>query len=104
MAEITRDDKLANKVEQALEICWNTTESNNSGPTAYSFPAHQFAEDGKNLFVGELKMLNVMLRDARNINLYGQYAATISKAGPTGEVVVVFVPVPDADDIVSMEL
>lgn len=102
MAELTRDDKLANKVRQALEICWNETAKNNDRPTTYSFLASSFATDGKHLFEGELKLVNVMLRDPVNINMYGRHVATVY-TGSKG-IMLAFQPVADLEDIVEMEI
>lgn len=102
MTKLTPNDKLANKVRQALETCWDKTASANEGPQAYGFLASSFAADGKNLFEGELKLLNVMLRDPLNINMYGRYVATTytSRKG----IMVAFQPVADLDDIIELEL
>lgn len=102
MAEITHNDKLANKVRQALEICWDETTTNNEGPQAYGFLASSFAADGRNLFENELKLINVMLRDAVNINMYGRYVATTYTSNKG--IMVAFQPVADLDDIIEMEL
>lgn len=101
MAEITNYDKLAKKVGKALEICWNKTTEDNEGPQTYGFLASSFAADNRNLFEGELKLLNVMLRDAVNINMYGRYVATTytSRKG----LMVAFQPVADLDDIIELE-
>ncbi len=102
MAEITRDEKLANKVRQALEICWDETTTENEGPKTFGFLASSFAADGNNLFEGELKLLNIMLRDAVNINLYGRYVATTYTSNK--RIMVAFQPVADLEDIVELEL
>lgn len=102
MAEITIEPQLEKKVRQALEKCWNETAKNNAGPTTYAFLASSFAKDGRNLFEGELKMLNVMLRDAVNINMYGRHVATVYSSNKG--LMVAFQPVADLEDIVELEL
>ena len=102
MPTINHNDVLENKVRQALEKCWNETAKNNKGPTTYAFLASSFAADGKNLFEGELKMLNVMLRDAMNINMYGRHVATVYSSNKG--LMVAFQPVADLEDIVELEL
>ncbi|AXG67343.1 hypothetical protein HOU09_gp299 [Dickeya phage vB_DsoM_AD1] len=102
MAEITIEPKLTNKVRKALETCWNETTNRNEGPIAFSFLASSFAKDGKRLFEGELRLINAILREAININLYGWYVATVhnSKKGD----MLIFQPVADLEDIVELEL
>ena len=100
MAESTHDNNLADKVQRALEICWEETTKRNEGEHTYAFLASEFAANGKNLFDGELRMLNVMLRDAVNINMYGRYGATVY-TGNRG-IMVAFQPVADLEDIIEM--
>lgn len=102
MPTITRNDTLEKKVQRALEICWNETVKNNSGPTTYAFLASSFAADGRSLFENELKMIGVMLRDGLNINLYGRYAATTYTSNKG--IMIAFQPVADLEDIVEMPL
>lgn len=102
MPTINHNDVLEKKVQRALEICWNETAKNNEGPTTYAFLASSFAADGKNLFEGELKMINVMLRDAVNINMYGRHVATVYTSNKG--FMIAFQPVADLEDIVELEL
>lgn len=102
MAEITIEPQLEKKVRQALEKCWNETAKNNAGPTTYAFLASSFAKDGKRLFEGELRLMNVMLRDAVNINMYGRYVADVYTSNKG--IMVAFQPVADLEDIVELEM
>lgn len=102
MATISRSSVLENKVRKALQICWDETTTENEGPKTYAFLASSFAADGKHLFEGELKLMNVMLRDAENINMYGHYVCTVYTG--TKGVMVAFQPVADLEDIIEMEL
>ncbi|QZE57846.1 hypothetical protein pEaSNUABM17_00300 [Erwinia phage pEa_SNUABM_17] len=96
------NDVLEKKVKRALEICWNETAKNNSGPTTYAFLASSFAADGRILFEHELKMIGDWLRDGININLYGRFAVTTYTSNKG--FMVAFQPVADLEDIVEMEL
>lgn len=96
-----QETKRAHKVRKALQTCWGKTTDDNEGPKTFGFPATLFAADESTLFESELKMINVLLRDAMNVNLYGRYVATIYKS--SGIDMVAFQPVADLDDIIEFD-
>lgn len=89
-------DKLKAKVEAALKVCFEADSNANNGRQTYSFKTSEFAS-GLHIFENDLKMINVILRDNRIINLYGRYAAVVARA-QENEMHLILSPVADRED------
>lgn len=93
---MTNLDELEAKVEAALKVCFEADSADNNGRQTYSFKASEFAS-GHHMFENDLKMINVILRDNRIVNLYGRYAAVVARA-QENEMHLILSPVADRED------